>query len=33
MWESLNALMKLAKGEVSFSIKLAAFQARGWAER
>jgi hypothetical protein len=24
--------MKLAKGEVSFSIKLAVFQASGWAE-
>jgi len=24
--------MKLAKGEVSFSIKLAAFQVSGWAE-
>jgi hypothetical protein len=28
----LTPLMKLAKGEVSFSIKLAVFQASGWAE-
>jgi hypothetical protein len=27
-----SAHMKLAKGKVSFLIKLAAFQASGWAE-
>jgi hypothetical protein len=28
----INRHMKLAKGKVSFLIKLAAFQASGWAD-
>jgi hypothetical protein len=28
----VNPHLKLAKGKVSFSIRLAAFQAGGWAE-